>query len=234
MQSGGILIVGDHASNYVPAEIDLGIDVALYDQHIAWDIGVAGVTTLLVKQFSFSALLGATSRLVVDLNRYANEDAVIPLHSDGVEVMGNSLSPKEREERLTLYYHPYHNHLAGLIETMKPDLLLSLHSFTPFLNAKPDETRPWDIGVLYNQDDRAARIAIPSLEAAGLIVGDQLPYSGKQLNATMNRHGEGTGTSYLGIEMRQDLVSDAVGQIHFAEILASTCAEIREKLALYR
>ena len=40
---GGILIVGDHASNHVPQGIDLAIDPALLNQHIALDIGVMGV-----------------------------------------------------------------------------------------------------------------------------------------------------------------------------------------------
>ncbi|MBU0792860.1 MAG: N-formylglutamate amidohydrolase, partial [Alphaproteobacteria bacterium] len=54
---------------------------------------------------------------------------------------------------------------------------------------------------------------------AGLIVGDQQPYSGKLLNATMNRHAEAHGRPYLGVEMRQDLVSDAAGQARLAAIL---------------
>ena len=37
---GGILVVGDHASNRVPEDIDLGIDPALLDEHVAIDIGV--------------------------------------------------------------------------------------------------------------------------------------------------------------------------------------------------
>ena len=40
-------------------------------------------------------------------------------------------------------------------------------------------------------DDRAARIAIPLLLAAGIVTGDNLPYSGRVLNASMNRHGGG-------------------------------------------
>ncbi|HEX7741689.1 MAG TPA: N-formylglutamate amidohydrolase, partial [Sphingobium sp.] len=87
------------------------------------------------------------------------------------------------------------------------------------------------IGVLYNGDDRAARIAIPLLEQAGLAVGDQMPYSGKLLNATMNRHAEANGIPYLGIEMRQDLVCGAAGQGRFAGILGPVLLECRNSLA---
>src|SRR3546814_13904053 len=91
-------------------------------------------------------------------------------------------------------------------------MMLSLHSFTPSLAAHPDQARPWHVGVLYNEDDRLAAAAIAALEAEGMVVGDQQPYSGKLLNATMNRHAEANFIPYVGIEMRQDLVGDAAGQ----------------------
>ncbi len=231
-RAGGILIVADHASNHVPNDIDLGVEPALLQQHIAWDIGVAPVAKLLCDNFDFAAILGGTSRLVADLNRYADEEAVIPTVSDGISISGNVLSPEERTLRLRTYYHSYHDMLASLLSTRRPLLVLSLHSFTPKLESRPQEQRPWEIGVLYNEDDRAARLAIPLLAASGLIVGDQLPYSGKDLNATMNTHAEANAIPYLGVEMRQDLVSDNASHVRFAAILAKICHKITEKLAL--
>ena len=64
----------------------------------------------------------------------------------------------------------------------------------------------------------------------GLNVGDQLPYSGKLLNATMNRHAEANGIAYIGIEMRQDLARDEAGQTLFAERLARMCRKATLKL----
>ncbi len=228
----GILIVGDHASNYIPDDIDLGLDRAQQESHIAWDIGVAGVANILVNQYGYAAILAGISRLVVDLNRYADEDAVVPTVSDGITLYGNQISDLARIERIQRYYHPYHSALANLLKQTPPKLLLSLHSFTPQLADRPDEKRPWEISVLYNNDDRAAGIAIPEFENAGLVVGDQLPYSGKLLNATMNRHGEGNNISYLGIEMRQDLVADINGQARFASLLAQTCQKVTERLGV--
>ena len=46
-----------------------------------------------------------------------------------------------------------------------PALIVSLHSFTPVLESRPDEARPWDVGVLYNRDYRLAPAAIASLSA---------------------------------------------------------------------
>ena len=47
-KAGGVLLIGDHASNHVPSDIELGIDPALLGEHIAVDIGVAEVAALLV------------------------------------------------------------------------------------------------------------------------------------------------------------------------------------------
>ena len=207
-----VLIVGDHASNRVPPEIDLGIEPALLSTHIGWDIGVAA----LAHAIGAPTFLGNVSRLVIDLNREPGDSGLVPQASDGHDIPGNH---GDVSGRFADYWEPYHNELAAQIARTRPTLLVSLHSFTPTLSSRPDEVRPWEIGILYNQDDRAARIAIPLLKRAGVVVGDQLPYSGKHLNATMNRHGEGTRTPYLGIEVRQDLISDDGGVAKWAGVL---------------
>lgn len=198
-----VLTVVDHASNHVPRGIDLGIDPALLTTHIAWDIGAAGLAAAL----GYPAHLATVSRLVIDLNREEDAPGLIPVESDGVRIPGNEHAL--RDERLR-FHRDYHEGLAERIGRERPRMLLSLHSFTPVL-ATTGERRPWEVGVLYNTDDRTARIALPLLAAAGVVAGDQQPYSGKLLNATMNRHGEGTGTPYLGLEVRQDLIGDDAG-----------------------
>jgi predicted N-formylglutamate amidohydrolase len=216
-RAGGVLLIGDHASNHVPADIDLGIDPALLTDHIAIDIGVAEVATLLIEDGAVdAAILGGVSRLVVDCNRDEEAPGVLPIASDGHAVPGNALDDAAREARLARFFRPYHAHIAATIATQRPAMILSLHSFTPSLASHPDQARPWHVGVLYNRDDRLVAGAIAALEAEGLIVGDQQPYSGQLLNATMNRHAEANGIPYVGIEMRQDLVGDAAGQARFA------------------
>lgn len=224
-----LLIIADHASAHVPADIELGIDPLLLGNHIAIDIGVAEVSALLAAQLGCTAILGAVSRLVIDLNREDNAPGLLPVMSDGHVIPGNRHA--DLADRMIRFHQPYHHHIGALLDEMGSPFILSLHSFTPSLASDPDQNRPWDIGILYNEDDRAARIAMPMLEAAGLKVGDQLPYSGKVLNATMNRHAEASGIPYLGVEMRQDLVSDAAGQRRFADILAPVVLECRSRLA---
>ena len=232
-RQGGFLIIGDHASNRIPDDIDLGIDLALLREHIAWDIGVAEVTRLIIQDTGFAAYLGGYSRLVVDLNRDIDDAAVIPLQSDGVTVPGNNLAPLELEARHERFHKPYHDHLAALLSEHRPALILSLHSFTPALESKPQEVRPWEVGVLYNEQEAASKLAIPFLEDAGYYVGDQLPYSGKLLNATMNRHAEAHNIPYVGIEMRQDLSSAPNGQARYARTLAEMCHFVSEQLGLF-
>ena len=227
---GGILVVADHASNRVPDDIDLGIDPALLTQHIAVDIGVREVAEIMAQQPGVAAFLCNASRLVCDCNRDEGAPAIIPIASDGHAIPGNELSHQAHEARLDRFFRPYHAALAAQLNTAPPALILSLHSFTPQLASDPGQQRPWQVGVLYNDDDRAARIAIPLLEADGLIVGDQQPYSGKLLNATMNRHAEVEGRPYLGIEVRQDQIGDAAGQAEWAERLARICNAVALRL----
>lgn len=226
---GGILVVSDHASNHVPADIDLGIDPALLDQHMAIDIGVGAIGRIMAERPGIAAFQCGVSRLVCDVNREPHAPAVIPIASDGHAIPGNALDHDSHAARLVRFHSPYHDALAQLLDDAPPALILSLHSFTPRL-ATSDEARPWQVGVLYNEDDRAARIAIPMLEAEGLIVGDQQPYSGRLLNYTMNRHAEADGRPYLGIEIRQDQIGHAAGQAEWAVRLARLCNEVALKL----
>lgn len=222
---GGILVVSDHASNRVPDDIALGIAPDLLNQHIAVDIGVGAIGELMAQRPGFAAFQGNVSRLVCDFNREEHLPTVVPIASDGHAIPGNALDHAGHEARLTRFFHPYHTALENLLASTPQALILSLHSFTPHL-ASSEEPRPWHVGVLYNEDDRAARIAIPMLAAEGLNVGDQLPYSGKLLNATMNRHAEADGRPYLGIEVRQDLIDTAEGQAAWAERLARIANQV--------
>ena len=229
----GILIVADHASAHVPADIDLGIDPHVLGCHVALDIGVAPLAEALCSRLGCDAILGGVSRLVCDFNREEDAPGLLPIASDGIAIPGNALDEAAREARLARFFRPYHATVASRIAERPPALLVSLHSFTPRLESHPDQARPWQVGILYNHDERAARIAIPLLEGEDIVTGDNEPYSGRVLNATMNRHGEATGIAYLGIEVRQDLIRDAEGVALWAEKLAPVIEETRDALTAW-
>ena len=224
---GGIVCTADHASNRVPTDIDLGIPPHLLGEHIAVDIGTEAIAEKLARDHAIPAHIAAISRLVCDLNREETAPGLVPEASDGHPIPGNVGA--DREARLARFHRPYHEALAAWLAAVQPGLILSLHSFTPRL-ASRDEPRPWQIGVLYNQDDRAARIAIPLLAAEGLNVGDNLPYSGRDLNYTMNRHAEGAGRPYLGVEIRQDLAQTPEDHARWASLLANIAQRVASAL----
>ena len=220
---GGLVCVVDHASNFVPDDIPLGIAPDLLDEHIAYDIGVAGVAERMARRHNIAAHMAQVSRLVVDLHREEDHAKVVPTESDGHLIPGNIGA--DVEMRLDRFYRPYHSALESWLDDAAPGLIISLHSFTPELQSS-DEDRPWEIGLLYNEDDRAARHAIRLFGELGIDVGDNQPYSGKELNATMNRHAEAHGRPYCAIEVRQDLIGSRAEQSRYADIIADVCGRV--------
>src|SRR4029453_4219343 len=168
-----LLLIADHASNRLPAGIDLGIPAALVDDHIAIDIGAGPPPRELGPTLESPAILGAWSRLIVDLNRDAEDPNAIPAVSDGWDVPGNAvLTPERRDHRIDCFWKPYHAFIEAQIATLRPAMLVAIHSFTPQLASRPEQRRPWQAGVLYNRKDGPARIAIPLLRKAGIVTGD--------------------------------------------------------------
>jgi len=218
-----IVCVADHASNVVPEETPLGVPPRLLDLHIAVDIGVEGVVQRLADNHHFPAHLATLSRLVIDLHREEDHPALVPQTSDGHLIPGNIGADIRR--RLEQYYQPYHTALEAWLDRLAPDLILSIHSFTPQLESSA-EARPWEVALLYNEDDRAARHAIRFFEELGLNVGDNEPYSGRDLNATMNRHAEAHGRPYCAIEIRQDLITTRADQARWAGVIADVARRV--------
>ena len=220
---GGIVCVADHASNFVPKDIELGIAPELLEQHIAVDIGVEGVAGRMARRHGIPAHLATASRLVCDLHREEDHKAVVPMESDGHLIPGNIGA--DIEARLKRFHRPYHKAVANWLDAAQPELIISLHSFTPSL-ATSDEERPWEVALLYNTDDRAARHAIRLFSQQGLNVGDNQPYSGKELNATMNRHAEVYGRAYIALEIRQDLIVTRAEQSRWAAMITDVANRV--------
>lgn len=221
---GGIVCVSDHASNHVPDDVPLGIPDQLLNEHIAVDIGVEGVAERMALRHNIPAHLATVSRLVCDLHREEDHPNLVPAQSDGHVIPGNIGA--DVEARLNRFYRPYHNAMAEWLDAIEPSLIISLHSFTPALQTC-DKPRPWEIALLYNQDDRAARHAIRLFGDLGLTVCDNEPYSGRELNATMNRHAEAFGRPYLAIEVRQDQISNRADQARWAAMIADVAGRVQ-------
>jgi predicted N-formylglutamate amidohydrolase len=225
------LIIADHASNQVPPGIDLGIDPMLLDSHIAVDIGTSRFAEALAAALAAPAIIATVTRLAIDCNREPEAPGVIPVASDGHVIPGNlALSATERQLRIVAIHAPYHAAIEAEIARIAPVFIISIHSFTPQLATHPDAARPWPIGILYNRDDRAAAIALDWLAAAGINAGDNQPYSGRDLNYTMNRHAEVAGIPYLGIELKQDEIGDAAGCARWLPVVEKLVRAVADRL----
>ena len=235
--SGGseFFLTADHAGRAIPRRLaNLGLPGSELERHIAWDIGIAGVTERLAQALDATAVLQAYSRLVIDCNRQPDWVSSIPEISELTAIPGNgAIPPAEREARRREIFLPYHQQIAELLEHRKTagrrTVLVAMHSFTPVFKG---ETRSIDIGVLYNRDARLARIMLDLLRAEGdLAVGDNAPYAITEASDyTVPVHGEGRGLPHVEIEIRQDLIADPVGEAAWAARLARLLPEADARL----
>lgn len=208
--NGPLLLLCDHASNALPQGFGtLGLEAALFDTHIAHDIGAAAVTRALAAAWGAPAFLGAWSRLLIDLNRGADDPTLVMKLSDGSLIPGNARADEaEIARRIARFHAPYHDAITRQLDGMGPDTaIISFHSFTPHWKGVP---RVWEMGVLYDQDTRLSAPLMARLAEAGFIVGDNEPYSGALEGDTLWRHGTRRGLPHVLLEMRQDLIGDAV------------------------
>jgi predicted N-formylglutamate amidohydrolase len=235
-----MLLVCDHAAPAMPQQMDhLGLDESTLDKHIAWDIGAAEVTRRLSQKLDAAAVLAGYSRLLIDLNRQPGDPGSIPEISDATTVPGNvSLSESAQLERVESFFWPYHHALANTLAHLwrrgPAPALFSIHSFTPSLAGKD---RYWDIGVLWNRDPRLAVPLLDKLKQAdggGYHVGDNEPYSGREIAYTIDLHAGAAGLANCAVEIRQDLIETAAGAEHWAGVMADAFAEILAQPNLHK
>jgi predicted N-formylglutamate amidohydrolase len=230
--ASGMLLLCDHASNIVPADLaDLGLPRDQFERHIAYDIGAAAVTRSLARRLGAPAILTRFSRLVIDPNRGRDDPTLVMQLSDGAVVPGNAgLTEDEIQRRIERFYDPYDVAIAQAIqrglEAGHPPVIVTVHSFTPNWRGWP---RPWHVGILWDADERFARPLLNGLMAeAGLVVGDNEPYDGALAGDTIDRHATHRGLANALIEIRQDLIASDDG----AEEWTGRFARLLEPLAL--
>ena len=223
-----MLFVSDHAGNRVPEKLGtLGLGERDRNRHIAWDIGIRGVTSLVSRRVDATYIYQGYSRLVIDCNRMPGCAESMPVVSDGTYVPGNQdLAVPAIERRVEAIFRPYH---AAIVDTLaerdrlgRPTALISMHSFTPMLDTTKVE-RPWQIGVIYHRDNRIGRALVELLRAdSSLCVGENEPYSVNiDIDYTVPVYGERRGIPYVEIEIRQDLIGHESGQREWGERVAA-------------
>ncbi|PIB23205.1 N-formylglutamate amidohydrolase [Amylibacter kogurei] len=222
-RSANIIILCDHASNRIPPEINngcLGLSKRDMERHIAYDVGAAGVSQHLGALLDAPVITSNFSRLVIDPNRGEDDPTLLMRLYDGSIIPANRYADEaEKNRRLELCYRPYDQAITDTIAQYENPILISMHSFTPQLNGRAK--RPWEIGVLFAQDQRLSAPFITSLQRdPELTIGINEPYSGKLDGDTMDRHAMRAGHLHALIEVRNDLIETENGQKQWAERLA--------------
>jgi predicted N-formylglutamate amidohydrolase len=220
-----LLIVADHAGNYLPPRLQqLGLSDTESASHIAWDIGIGAVCTLMGTALDAVVIRQNYSRLIIDCNRVPGSAESIVGLSERTQVPGNiGLSEIQKARRVAEIFRPYHDRITAELDRRRdagqPGALVAMHSFTPVFTGV---ARPWHVGVLYNRDARLADGLLELLRAEpGLVVGDNEPYTvSDATDYTLPVHGEQRRLPHLAIEIRQDLITQEAGQNWWAALLA--------------
>jgi predicted N-formylglutamate amidohydrolase len=229
-----VLLVCDHASCRFPKSLgDMGLDPFARRCHLAVDIGAGPLTEKLAASLGFTAVLAQYSRLVMDCNRQLMDPSAYLQFGDGILVPGNrNLHQADKDLRAAAIYWPYHNALDKQIQRLRQigplPAFIAIHSFTPVMNG---EARPWEMGVLWDTDTRLRDIFLKDLTAAGYLVGDNEPYSGKApQDFTIDHHAEEIGLPHLGLEIRQDLIDDETGVNKIASVMHKIIESLPERI----
>ncbi|MGH7095141.1 MAG: N-formylglutamate amidohydrolase [Stellaceae bacterium] len=230
-----LLLTADHAGNRIPRALgDLGLPESERQRHIAWDIGIAGVTERLSALLGATAMLQTYSRLVIDCNRAPGHPTSIPAVSEYTKIPGNAgLAAAAREARRRAIFDPYHAAIAGLLDARQAaarrTVLVAMHSFTPVFKGV---ARAVQVGVLYHHETPLSCLMLELLRAEGdIAVGANQPYAiTDDSDYTVPVHGEGRGIPHVEIEIRQDLIADPAGQHSWAGRMARLLAEAEARL----
>lgn len=223
------ILVCEHAGGQMP--MDLGLSPDQMKSDIVCDWGAGDVTRELAKILKCTAVLATLSRLVVDLNRYPNHPESVPAKSQrGTKIPGNQISKSQIKKRHEEFFWPFHHQLRDQMARLQfiheQITLIDIHSFSPEYNG---EKRPWQVGVLFDQNEKISKKLIASLRKAGLKVGANEPYTAKDevgFGFTTNAHAVDHHLPHLMIELRQDEIDTPAKVQKMAKILAKALGDL--------
>jgi predicted N-formylglutamate amidohydrolase len=192
--------------------------------HRGYDIGAVPLAKQFAAAFGAPLVLGASTRLLVDLNRSIGHP---DLHSDATK----GLSREERARILHDWYMPYRGtveeHVRSAVAGGANVMHIATHSFTPVLHG---EVRNAEIGLLYDPA-RPGEVRLAErwrsalrLTAPELRVRRNYPYRGEQDGMTSHLRRRFSPQRYVGMELEfnQALVKDAKAWREVRGVLVAT------------
>jgi len=225
--SGPGLIVVDHAGTLEPAP--LGLDPAWHGTHHFSDLGVADLARRLAARMDVPVVMCDVSRLVIDVNRWIDDPRSILTEVDGTPIPGNlALSVPDRAARQEAVFWPYHAEIGRLwarqCSRHARPFFFALHSCTRVFDGV---RRPWDGGTIWHDSDEMSALVLASLGLeAGLMLGNNQPYTGLNGVYTVDRHCYGTGLPACGFEVTNDQLETPAGREAWADRLARALTHV--------
>jgi len=218
------VLICDHAGRAIPKRLgSLGLTEAELETHIAWDLGIAGVSRALARRLDAFLITQTYSRLVIDCNRPPNSPQSIVTISERTTIAANeSLAAEERQQRAREIFQPYHERIVAELDRRsalgRRSIVVTMHSFTPVYLGEP---RALHCGVLYLHETRLAHQVLRLLrEDAELLVGENAPYAATAAtDYALVVHGEQRGLHCVELELRQDLIATPADHERWAERL---------------
>jgi predicted N-formylglutamate amidohydrolase len=226
-----LLLLCEHAGFEIPEPWGgLGLAEGLLASHYAGDIGAGALTRAVADRTGAPALLARYSRLFLDYNRFPQDWGCVRPDMGGIPIPGNiSLSAEEREIRETIARRPLEQWIEQDIPARRA--AISIHSCTPVFDGVH---RPWDIGVLWRDDNSLARELLAALarRLPDARIGNNEPYDWRQVEAfTLQRHALSRGLPCLYLEVRNDLLGEARNLSGIASALSASLADLYEWLS---
>ena len=220
-----LVLICDHASNFLPARIRHARPRrSELLRHIAWDPGAQPVALRMAEALDAVLVKSCVSRLSIDCNRPLDAPDLIPPVSETTPIPGNARSRRQRARARAsrLLVAPFH---AAIEEVVSARLAAGGRRgwcrSIPSRRSTRASRRPWQIGIIHDDDRRLAAPLIAALRALkASTVGVNEPYSpADRVYFTLERHARSRGLPCAMIEIRNDEIADEAGQRKWADLL---------------
>ncbi len=221
------LFLCDHGGSGFVDSGNSGLSAEQLKSDVVCDWGTSALTEILSTEMQAFAIISRFSRLVVDLNRYpTHEDCIPEITQRGFSVPGNqALSYEAKQERLDRFFWPYHDAVTQKILDLKSagitrPAIVSVHSFAPEYHGVK---RPWEIGVLFDKDERLSGPFINALQRGKSVsAGVNEPYTARDeigFGFSVDYHAVFRGAPHIMLEVRQDELETSDGVRNMASLI---------------
>lgn len=226
MSYKSIIITCEHAGNVVPEKyisLFAGAEEVL-KSHRGWDPGAFEVANGLADQLHAPLFSMAITRLLIEMNRSLDSAALFSEFT-------SALSPNEKTTLIAEFYSPYYHSIEeAILQSEKPTLHLSIHSFTPVFNGT---SRFVDIGLLFDPASiqekefcvRVKKMLDHQLPEFKTVFNE--PYKGTDDGIAEILRKKFPGSDYLGIEI--ELNQKFAGTPFLMRIQEALCNAIRSR-----